>query len=505
MAVRLVILGGGTAGWMAANLFARRWSPEQVQVTLIESPDIGIIGVGEGSTPTLKRFFELIDVPDAQWMPRCEATYKVNIRFDGWSPQSGIGSYAHPFVSQVDTHVQRAFLTNCMTRRLGLNVHTQPDDFFLNGVLAQQSKGPLTPEHFPFVVEYGYHFNSGLLGQFLAELAVDRGVRHVQTRIVDSARHDNGDIAALIDEDGARYDGDVFIDCTGFASVLMQKTLGVAHRSFADNLFNDSAVVMPTARDDALVPETVSIAMSAGWRWRIPLTSRYGNGYVYSSAFIDHDAAETELRTALGMLEDDEPARRLRMNVGQLETHWTRNCVGLGLAQGFIEPLEATALLLVQVTVELFMQHFEDGEFTNREANAFNTKVSDRFERVRDYVVAHYKLNTRNDSDYWRANRDNAVLSDSLKHLFDTWFRCKDLSAEIQRQNLESHFGTLSWHCLLAGYGAGGPRGARAPGTCSHMMHRPRFGLPECFKPGSKLINRRDATSCTVSCGHRDR
>lgn len=472
MPTRLVILGGGTAGWMAANLFVKRWSPEQVQVTLIESPDIGIIGVGEGSTPTLKRFFELIDVPDSAWMPRCEATYKVSIRFDGWSPESGIHSYAHPFVTQVDTHVQNAFLTNCTTRRLGLDVHTQPDDFFLNGVLARQGKGPLTPENFPFAVDYGYHFNSGRLGSYLAEVATARGTHHVQARIVDVVRHDNGDIAALIDEDGRRFEGDVFVDCTGFAGVLMQKTLDVPFRSFGDNLFNDSAVVMPTPRDDALVPETESIAMSTGWRWRIPLTSRYGNGYVYSSSFIDHDAAETELRQALGTVDSEEPARRLSMRVGQLEQHWSRNCLGLGLSQGFIEPLEATALLLVQVTVELFMHHFDAGEFTNREADEFNRKVDQRFERVRDYVVAHYKLNTRNDSDYWRANRDNSVLSDSLKHLFDTWFRCKDLSAEIQRQKLESHFGTLSWHCLLAGYGAFPPPAANQPGRGDHYTEK---------------------------------
>ena len=472
MPVRLVILGGGTAGWMAANLFARRWAPDAVQVTLIESPDIGIVGVGEGSTPTLKRFFELIEVPDAQWMPRCEATYKVSIRFDGWSPASGLDSYAHPFVTQVDTHVQNAFVTNCMTRRLGLDVHTVPDDFFLNGVLARQGKGPLTPEHFPFDVDYGYHFNSGLLGAFLAEIAVARGVVHEQARIVDVERGNDGNIRALIDDAQRRFEGDFFVDCTGFAAVLMQKTLGVRFRSFADNLFNDSAIVMPTPRDDALKPETVSIAMSSGWRWRIPLTSRYGNGYVYSSSFLDHDAAETEFRAALGMLEHDASTRRLSMRVGQLQRHWAHNCLGLGLSQGFIEPLEATALLLVQVTIELFMQHFDEGEFSNDHADSFNRKIDQRFERVRDYIVAHYKLNTRDDTPYWAANRANMTLSDSLKHLLDVWYRRQDLGAEIHRQNLASHFGTLSWHCLFAGYGAFPPLAPNQPGRGDHYVEK---------------------------------
>ncbi len=469
---RIVILGGGTAGWMAANLFVRRWPSDKVAVTLIESPDIGIIGVGEGSTPTLKRFFELIDVPERDWMPRCDATYKVNIRFAGWSPQSGIDSYSHPFVSQVDTHVQSAFMVNCRTRRLGLDVRTQPDDFFLNGVLARQGKGPRAPEHFPFVVDYGYHFNSGLLGQFLAELAVERGATHVQTRIADVERADAGDVTALVSEDGQRYEGDFFVDCTGFASVLMQKTLGVGFRSFKENLFNDSAVVMPTPVPETPKPETVSYAMSSGWRWRIPLTSRFGNGYVYSSDFISDDDAETEFRAALGTLDSEEPTRRLRMRVGQLEKHWHRNCLGLGLSQGFIEPLEATALLLVQVTVELFMASYEEGNFSDRHAGEFNRKVDDRFERVRDYVVAHYKLNTRDDSEYWKANRANMVLSDSLRHILDAWYRRKDLSTEIQRQKLESHFGTLSWHCLLAGYGAFPPIAPNQPGQGDHYEEK---------------------------------
>ena len=169
--VSIAIVGGGTAGWMAANLFAQKWADKNVSISLIESPDIGIIGVGEGSTPTLKRFFDIIDVAERDWMPACNATYKVNIRFKDWSPQSGIESYSHPFTSQVDTFTSRSFHVNTRTRRLGLDTHVVPEDFFINGVLAQQGKGPVTPENFPFKMEYGYHFDSALLGQFLAEKA----------------------------------------------------------------------------------------------------------------------------------------------------------------------------------------------------------------------------------------------------------------------------------------------------------------------------------------------
>jgi len=464
MPKKIVILGGGTAGWMAANLFVRKWAREQVSVCLIESPEIGIVGVGEGSTPTLKRFFEILDVAETEWMPRCNATYKVNIRFSGWAPDSGLESYSHPFVSQLDSFTQNPFVVNCKTRRLGLDVHTRPDDFFINGVLAQQDKGPHTPHNFPFRMEYGYHFDSGLLGVFLSELGVKRGVDHVSTKIVDVEKHTNGDIAALISDSGERIEADTFIDCSGFASVLMQKALGVGFRSFKSNLLNDSAVVMPTPIGDAIPVETVSHALSSGWCWKIPLTNRFGNGYVYSSDFISADDAETEFRTSIGTLESDEQARHLKMNVGQVEKHWHRNCVALGLSQGFIEPLEATALHLVQICIELFIAKFEEGGFGAQHRDEFNRKIDDRFERVRDYIVAHYKLNSREDSDYWKANRDNMELSDSLRQLLDVWYRRGDLSEEIRRQNIESHFGSLSWHCLLSGYGAFPPLAPDQPG-----------------------------------------
>jgi len=464
--LHLVILGGGTAGWMAANLFVKKWPASRVQVSLVESPDIGIVGVGEGSTPTLKRFFDIVDIAESDWMPRCNATYKLNIRFAGWSPGSGVDDYSHPFISQLDSFTQRPFMVNCLTRRMGLDVHTRPDDFMINGVLAAQNKGPYSPESFPFRMEYGYHFDSGLLGQYLAEVAVSRGVSHRQEKIVDVKHTNDGDIECLVTDTGQEIAGDIFVDCSGFASVLMQKALGVGFDSFSESLFNDRAVVMPTPMGDeaALPVETLSKAMSTGWCWKIPLTNRYGNGYVYSSDFISQDDAELEFRRYLGTENDEQACRHLKMRIGQLQNHWRQNCIGLGLSQGFIEPLEATALHLVQITVELFIAKFEEGGFTAKHRDEFNQKISARFEGVRDYIVAHYKLNTRNDSEYWRANRDNKHLSESLLQILDVWFRQGDLSAEIERQKLESHFGSLSWHCLLAGYGTFPPLANNQPG-----------------------------------------
>ncbi|MFT5756297.1 MAG: hypothetical protein ACI9LM_001010 [Alteromonadaceae bacterium] len=468
--LKIVILGGGTSGWMAASLFANKWLGKNglthaINITLVESPDVSIVGVGEGSTPTLKRFFQILNVPESDWMPRCNATYKLNVRFDGWSPKSGINSYSHPFTSQVDTFTSRAFFINSRTRCLGLDTHTQPEDFILNGVLAKQGKGPLTPDNFPFQMEYGYHFDSHLLGKFLTELATSMGVKHISEHVVGVERKANGDIANIKTKSGKTIKGDFFVDCSGFAALLMKKTLGVKFHSYKENLFNDSALVIPSPISEKIPVETVSTALSAGWCWQIPLRNRFGNGYVYSSDFINADSAETELRAHLNCLDSDQEARHLKMKVGRLESQWSHNCIGLGLSQGFIEPLEATALHLVQICIEMFIERFEEGNFTDKYKDKYNNEVGLRFEHVRDYIVAHYKLNTRDDSDYWRANRDNNHLSNSLSQLLTTWYKRDDLTKEIDRQRIGIHFNSMSWHCLLSGYGAFPPLADNQPGT----------------------------------------
>lgn len=460
--LKIVIVGGGTAGWMAANLFAHQWADKPIDITLVEAPDIGIVGVGEGSTPTLKRFFEALDIEEAQWMPQCNATYKVNIVFAGFSPASGITRYSHPFMSQIDAFTQRAFMVNGRTRRMGLDTHTRAEDFLLNGTLAKQNKGPITPPNFPFPIEYGYHFDSHLLGVFLRQHAISLGVNHVQAKVETVQRHLNGDIAVLHCADGRNIQGDFFIDSSGFSSVLMQKTLGVKFNTYKDNLFNDSAVVVPSAVDEPLPVETTSTALSAGWCWKIPLTNRTGNGYVYSSDFIDPDTAECELRRHLGV-DETQPSRHLSMKVGALEKQWQNNCLAVGLSSGFIEPLEATALHLTQISLEQFILEFEDGGFSNRLQDQFNLKMEHRLERTRDYIVAHYKLNTRDDTEYWRVNRNNDNLSESLRQILEVWYKRGDIEAEITRQNLHSHFNAVSWNCLLTGYGAFPPLATNQP------------------------------------------
>jgi len=480
------IVGGGTAGWMAALLFAHKWlkpaaePTRPVKITLIEAPDIGIIGVGEGSTPSLKRFFQQLGIADSEWMPACQATYKTNIRFVNWSPAAaamGLGAdYSHPFISQPDLHSETAFYSNCFKRRLGLLVETAPEKFLLNGYLAAQHLAPLTPANFPFRIEYGYHFDSGLLGQFLKQKALAMGVQYQAMTVTAVNQSPDGRIASLSGEIAngdskalQTLEADFFIDCTGFRASLLQQTLQVPFESFASNLFNDAAVVLPTEAFAVPPVETRATALSNGWTWQIPLRHRTGNGYVFSSAFLSKDAAELELRQHLGLLESDVSARHLQMKVGQVTRSWEKNCLALGLSQGFIEPLEATALHLVQSSIEQFIDSFAD--FSSAGQAEFNRQVHQRFAAVRDYIVAHYKLSSRSDSHYWRANSSNMQLSESLRQILDVWFRQGDLAQEIARQQLDSHFGATSWHCLLAGYGVFPPLRQPQPTEVTDAFH----------------------------------
>ncbi len=452
---RIVILGGGTAGWMTANLMAHRWRDKPVEIIVVESPDIGIIGVGEGSTPQLREFFAKLDIAENEWMPCCSATYKNGISFYGWTECPGFEHYFHPFPTVLDDHTVPFFYFHTRARRTGRNVHAHPDRFFLPAALARQRLGPKPDKNFPFDVAYGYHFDAHLVGIFLQKHATQKlNVTHLQYTITHVNKNANGEISSLTTSDDQSIEGDFFIDSSGFRSALLQQALEEPFLSFKDNLFNDSAVAMPTTcDDDVILCETRAVALTNGWAWKIPLTNRTGNGYVYSSDFISDDAAETELRTHLGLLDSDVPARRLKMNVGQVSRHWVKNCLAVGLAQGFIEPLEATALHIVQTTVEMFMAAFEDGEFTNTKAVPFNEAIAARFNGIRDYIVCHYRMNGRKDTDYWRANAVNQNLSHSLKSIMSCWFTGGDLVAEIEGQNIGQYYAPLSWHCLLAGYG----------------------------------------------------
>ena len=448
MAARIAILGGGTAGWMAACLLAKAWP--RANISVVESPEIGIVGVGEGSTPQLKALFDGLGIDEATWMRAADATYKVGIAFDGWADRTP--AYVHPFAGPIDRHTQPAFHASASARRTGGDVSAHPDRFFLNSRLALALRSPIAPASFPFEPGYGYHFDAHKVGDVLRAEAIRRGVTHRAARVTDVRVDAAGDVAALMLAHGTAQAADLFVDASGFRGMIAQEALGVAFRSFAENLFNDRAVVMPTAAG-APRPYTRATALTAGWAWDIPLTTRTGNGYVYASGHLSADAAETELRTHLGLLDSDVAARHLTMKVGRVETSWTGNCLAIGLAQGFIEPLEATALHIVQATVERFIAAYAEGGFGPARRDAFNAAIARRYEGIRDYIVAHYRLNRRTDSDYWRDNAANDRLSDDLKAIMTAWFTGGDVGAVVAARDLADYYAPMSWEVLLAGYG----------------------------------------------------
>lgn len=473
----IAIVGGGTAGWMTACLLRQRWRERGIEITLIESAEIGTVGVGEGSTPYLRRFFATLGIAERDWMPACDATYKCGIRFPGWSSVEGYESYVHPFFNEADRELGNQFFTNACLRRRGQAADANPQDFFLAAELARQRRAPLYKAEGPGT-DYAYHFDAGKLGVFLRGHAVGLGVRHVVDTIARVEQHEGGDIAAVHLKGGTRIAADLFVDCSGFKGLLINETLGEPFLPYRDNLFNDRAIAIPTPLVDGedIPSETVSTALRHGWAWQIPLTTRYGNGYVYSSDFISDDDAERELREHLGAAAEGASARRLRMRVGRVDRHWSRNCVAVGLAQGFIEPLEATALMLIQLSVEGLIAALEADDFGRGRQADHNRRVNGMFEGVRDYVVAHYRLNTRRDTDYWRANRAHRHISDRLASLLDVWDRGGDFEAELESHGSALMYLRPSWYALFAGMGRFPAELRAAPQAVTAAQAKARLG-----------------------------
>jgi len=255
-------------------------------------------------------------------------------------------------------------------------------------------------------------------------------------------------VEALVADDGRRFEADFFVDASGFRAAIIEGALKERHLPFAANLFNDRAVVAPTPHGPGPVHAcTRATAKSAGWIWHIPLTNRIGNGYVYSSRYIDPDVAEAELREHLGLPGNAE-LRHLQMKCGRIERSWVANCLAVGLAQGFLEPLEATALHIVLATVNSFLEAWEAGQ-----QDAFNEAIARRYEGIRDYLVCHYRTAQRRDTNYWRDASSLDTLSDSLKSVITAWFRRADVEREVIRQEIAGYYSPASWHCMLAGYG----------------------------------------------------
>ena len=455
MPKKILIVGGGTAGWMAAIHMQDAWGEKGIEISLIESPAIGSVGVGEGTTPMLREFYTRLGIQESEWMPPCNATYKCGISFPDWSTVEGYESYFHPFFSDLDKPFIQHFWDNCNLRRGGHDIPVHPDDYFVTTALARQQRCPI-PKHKTAVNSmYGYHFDAGLMGEFLKGKATQRGVNLIQDTISDVKINRQGDIAYVMTEKHGKIKADFFVDCSGFKGLLIRQSLGEQPISTRDYMFNDSAIAIPTPlkNTDTVMSETISKAMKYGWVWHIPLHNRIGNGYVYSSDYVSKEDAEAELREYLGEDAQDAKALHLHWNPGRLENHWKNNCVAIGLSQGFLEPLEALMINIIQSSIEGFTECFERGEFSDRHQQEFNGRVNDFIDGIRDYLQLHYKLNSRDDTDYWRDNRDNPNMSRQLATVLEAWDNNESIDRVLFENINQQLYPRTSWYCMLAGMG----------------------------------------------------
>lgn len=446
----IIILGGGTAGWMTANKLIASWP--HCKVTLIESEDIGTIGVGEGSTPYLKTFFAELGVNEEDWMPACSATYKVGIEFKNWSQGLAKNSYFHPFFSNLDKPSAELFFYNSGLRRRGFDAYAHPDDYFIAAEMMRKNVLPSRLAQQYKQIDYGYHFDSTKLGHFLRELAIKRGVHHKVDNVQSVQTVDNKKISALSLKEHGDISADFFIDCSGFASVLIEKSLKQQYVDYSKYLFNDSAVALQVKydKDTGYTPKTNSIALKHGWMWEIPLTTRMGKGYVYSSQYCSAQDAENELREYTDTFDQEVKVRHLEMRVGRLNRHCFSNCLAVGMSQGFIEPLEATALMLSQYTITKFINDIEQEIFSY---DSFNTQINTMFDGVRDYIVAHYKLSNRQDTAYWRDNSNNLHTPDFLSSFYTQWTSGGDVEQLLQINKDKLAYLRPSWYCIFSGMG----------------------------------------------------
>jgi len=456
----VVIAGGGSAGWLTAGVIAADHcaaAGSGLQVTVIESPDVGPIGVGEGTWPTMRDTLRRIGVRESDFLRECDASFKQGSRFNGWRDGADGDYYFHPFVlpqGYTETNLVAGWLQRHANVPFADLVSFQPH-------LCVQNKAPkqaATPE-FAAVANYAYHLDAGKFGMFLRKHCTERlGVRLMLDHIVGIESHPNGDIAALQTRSQGPLAADLFVDCTGLQSLLLGRHYQAPFVSQKHVLFNDSALALQVPYPDDNSPiasQTVSTAQSSGWIWDIGLPTRRGIGHVYSSAHISDDQAEAELRRYVEQVAgpaNSGTARKLTFEPGYRQHFWHRNCVAIGLSAGFIEPLEASALALVELSAAMLSDQMPaTREAMDIVARRFNDSFTYRWERVIDFLKLHYVLSRRTTSAFWRDNLAPASVPDRLSELLVLWRHQPPSRYDLHR--IEEVFPSASYQYVLYGMG----------------------------------------------------
>jgi tryptophan halogenase len=423
----IVIVGGGTAGWLTAGLIAAKHKARQATgftVTLVESPNTPIIGVGEGTWPTLRTSLAKIGVSEADFFRECDAAFKQGAKFARWTTGAADDAYYHPLMLP-----QGFSQVNLAPHWLaGGTGQSFCDAVTPQGRLCDEGLAPKTITAPPYqgAANYAYHLDAGKFAPFLQRHCCDKlGVRHVLADVRSVAMTDDGDIRGVVTQQHGEIQGDLFVDCTGFRALLIGDALGVPFRECGDVLFCDTALAIQVPYETETSPissHTISTAQSAGWIWDIGLPTRRGTGHVYSSAHISDDDAERELRDYIGPAGRDLPARKIAIRSGHRETFWKRNCVAVGLAAGFLEPLEASAIVLIELSAKLIAEQMPAcREVMDILAARFNATTHYRWGRIIDFLKLHYVLSQRSDTAFWRDNRARKTIPDRLADLLLLW------------------------------------------------------------------------------------
>jgi tryptophan halogenase len=458
---RVVIAGGGTAGWIAATALVRHLGP-LLSITLVESEEIGTVGVGESTIPTARTFHDLLGINERAFMRATQATFKLGISFENWAADGD--SYFHPFGS-IGRSVWMGDFHHFWLEARQQGIAEPYHRYSLEGEAARAGRFALGGQP---ALSHAYHLDATGYARFLRSLAEPAGVRRIEGRINHVVRAaETGRIEALSLASGERVEGDLFIDCTGFRALLIGGAMQVPFRDWGRWIATNRALAVQTESVGAPVPYTRAIAHGAGWRWQIPLQTRVGNGLVYADSELSDDEATARLLGALDGRPLFDP-RPVRFATGMRATPWAGNCVALGLAAGFIEPLESTSIHLIQSAITRLIQAFPFNGISDAATERFNDQAVREWEQVRDFIILHYKLTRRDDTPFWRRCRDMAV-PDSLAHriamfreVAQAWqdggelFRVDSWAAVMLGQGVEPH----GWHHLARLLGAGELRSA---------------------------------------------
>ena len=443
----IVIVGGGTAGWMAAASLSVYLKQTDTKITVIESSAIGTIGVGEATIPNIVAFNRNLGIDEIEFIKATNATFKLGIEFEQWSVNCD--RFFHPFADYGTTidHVEFHQYINHMRQR---GFETTLEDYSFPCVLArykhfaQPHQNPQTPLA---DYAYAYHFDAGLYANFLKKWCLARGVEHVDTKI-DSATlcRENGFINAVVLENKQVIAADFFIDCSGFQGLLIEQTLKTGYEDWSHYLLCDRAVAVQTKSIGEPNPFTRSIAHESGWQWHIPLQHRTGNGYIYASRFQSDDSAKALLSKAIDG-EMITEIRQLRFTPGRRLKIWNKNCFALGLASGFLEPLESTSISLIQTALAKLLTFFPSKDFNQADINEVNRLHNHEMENIRDFLILHYKLSGRRDSEFWRACGD-LTIPPTLQHKIDVF---KSRGHLVMHEN--ESFEKSSWLTMYNAFG----------------------------------------------------